>query len=136
MANGNRLVYTSPLICKHDILAGQFHHLTARQKAIVLYVNFFCASNLGIRLIWTSFYRAPKKGEKPSVHHFNRGSDAGSRILCLHGTISLRRVTKEEADIICKEINTVFPYGKKNVKTCIFHRVRGGAFHFHLQSRI
>jgi hypothetical protein len=30
-------------------------------------------------------------------------------------------------------VNRVFPYGRGNFKTCIFHRVPGSVLHFHTQ---
>lgn len=118
---------------KYQILATEFGHLRPRLQAMVLYVNHLMEREMFIEGIWTSFYRPKRKGKRPSVHNFMRGADLSKRVIDLRTPVRMRNVTKEEIEAITRTVNRVFPYGKRGIKSCIYHRAGRNPFHFHMQ---
>ena len=128
------MINQTPIIIKHDSMHREFPHLTGRTRAIILFACEYCVRVWGVIPIWTSFWRKPKQNEKPSVHHFGRGADMSRRCVGVDGIC--KTFLKPQIQILLEEINRVFPYGKKGIRSAIYHKVEGGVFHFHFQSRI
>ena len=120
------------ILIKYPDMEREFDHLTQRTRAIVLYASDLLFRNFNCIPIWTSFYRADNK---KSVHYFMRGADLSRRVIDISKHIEMRLLTDKESKSIVDNINKVFPYGKKNYKSCIFHKVKGSEYHFHCQSK-
>lgn len=132
----NKIINGDNILCKHEKMVTEFEHLTDRTKAIVLYTTHFMVYNLNCIPIWTSFYREQKPGKPLSVHNLFRGADMSIRVFDLSGSVQMRKLTNKKIETICRAVNKVFPYGKKNVRSCIYHKVYGSAYHLHLQAKI
>ena len=156
-------ITTLPIITKHTVMPLEFQKLTDRQRAIVLFVNQFMEKRFAYQPVWTEFYRTQEQqdlyyrdridkgmfvvdsdGETKhysknkqwptlSVHQLYRGSDMSLDVIDLSETFKLRELRNEEIIEIKERVNFVFPYGKGNYESCIFHQ-QFGKPHLHFQS--
>lgn len=157
------LIHQLPILVKHEKMISEFENLTHRIKAIILYVSHYTKEQFGYQIIWTEFLRTQKQQDyyysneilsgnfiiedgikhysknrnrkTISVHQVNRGADGSQKVIRLHSGFGTQTMSDFELKEICDMVNTVFPYGKNDLKSCIFHKVHGKA-HLHFQSAI
>ena len=158
-------VKTMPIILKHASMASEFQKLTDRQRAVVLFVSQYLEKRFSVQGVWTEFYRSQamqdmyytteikagkfimdadgetkhysknKESITLSVHQLYRGSDLSVDVIDLKGTFRIREMTTDEIVELKERVNFVFPYGKGNYETCLFHQ-QFGKPHLHFQSLV
>lgn len=146
----SHLIHQLPLQVKHPSMIAEFFQLTDRTRAIVLFVSTLLAGKYNRLSVWTEFYRTQdqqnlyyqkeidsglfverdgkklysKDKRRPtiSVHQLYRGAD-----------LSRRNLSDGIIEAVTETVNKVFPYGKEQYNTALFHQQYGQS-HFHFQS--
>jgi len=124
------MIHRPPIHLHSRVALHEYYALTDRTRAILIFASTYCADEWGYAVTWTSLYREGDSG----VHGFNRGADMSKFVITRDG----KRICMPKKHISQLEdvVNKVFPYGKGRYKTAIYHKVVGGAYHFHFQSKI